>query len=88
MRIKEGYVLREVAGSYVVVPAGERSKEFNGMVNLNESGSVLWKRAGKEFDRTALISELLDIYDVSEQQAAEDVDKFISILKENEFVYE
>ncbi len=88
MRIKEGYVLREVAGSYVVVPAGERSKEFNGMVNLNESGSVLWKRAGREFDRTALISELLDIYNVSEQQAAEDVDRFISILKENEFVYE
>lgn len=88
MRIKEGYVLREVAGSYVVVPSGERSKEFNGMVNLNESGSVLWKRAGKEFDRTALISELLDIYNVSEQQAAEDVDRFISILKENEFVYE
>ena len=88
MRIKEGYVLREVAGSYVVVPAGERSKEFYGMVNLNESGSVLWKRAGKEFDRTALISELLDIYNVSEQQAAEDVDRFISILKENEFVYE
>lgn len=88
MRIKEGYVLREVAGSYVVVPSGERSKEFNGMVNLNESGSVLWKRAGREFDRTALISELLDIYNVSEQQAAEDVDRFISILKENEFVYE
>ena len=88
MKIKEGYVLREVAGSVVVVPAGERSKEFNGMINLNESGKVLWKRAESEFDSEALVETLLSVYDVSREQAANDVERFINILKENEFVYE
>lgn len=88
MKIKEGYVLREVAGSVVVVPAGERSKEFNGMINLNESGKVLWKRAESEFDAEALVETLLSVYDVSREQAANDVERFINILKENEFVYE
>lgn len=88
MKIKEGYVLREVAGSVVVVPAGERSKEFNGMINLNESGKVLWKRAESEFDAEALVETLLSVYDVSREQAANDVERFINILKENEFIYE
>lgn len=87
MRIKEGYVLRDIAGSVVVVPVGERSKEFNGMINLNESGKVLWQRAEKEFDEEALIETLLDRYDVSREQAAKDVEKFINILKENDFIY-
>ena len=88
MRIKEGYVLREVAGSYVVVPVGERSKEFNGMVNLNDSGKLLWERAQSEFDRQALVDTLLNTYDISTEIASNDVDRFINTLKVNGFVYE
>ena len=88
MRIKEGYVLRGVAGSYVVVPVGERSREFNGMVNLNDSGKLLWERAQSEFDKQALIETLLNTYDISTEIASNDVDRFINILKVNGFVYE
>lgn len=88
MRIKEGYVLREVAGSYVVVPVGERSKEFNGMVNLNDSGKLLWERAQSEFDKQALVDALLNTYDISTEIASNDVDRFINTLKVNGFVYE
>ena len=88
MRIKEGYVLREVAGSYVVVPVGERSKEFNGMVNLNDSGKLLWERAQSGFERQALGDTLLNTYDISTEIASNDVDRFINILKVNGFVYE
>lgn len=88
MRIKEGYVLREVAGSYVVVPVGERSKEFNGMVNLNDSGKLLWERAQSEFDKQALVDTLLNTYDISTEIASNDVDRFINTLKVNGFVYE
>ena len=43
MRIKEGFVLREVAGQAMVIATGEASKEFHGMVKLNESGKIIWK---------------------------------------------
>ena len=43
MKIKDGYLHREVAGNIIVVPVGEASMNFNGMINLNETGAFLWK---------------------------------------------
>ena len=37
MKIKKGFVLRVVGGENVVVPVGEMSKKFHGMINLNET---------------------------------------------------
>ena len=45
MKIKQGFMLREVAGNYVVVAVGEASKKFNGVINLNESGAFIWKKS-------------------------------------------
>lgn len=86
MKIKSGFMLREVAGSYVVVAVGERSNEFNGMINLNSTGAFLWKRVERGAEREDLLSALLEEYEVSEEQASKDVDRFIAILTENEFV--
>jgi hypothetical protein len=43
MKLKEGFVLRDVAGSCVVVPTGT-DLNFNGMISLNDTGKVLWQR--------------------------------------------
>ena len=42
MKIKKGFVLRVVGGENVVVPVGEMSKKFHGMITLNETGAFLW----------------------------------------------
>ena len=44
MKIKDGFVLRQVAGQGVVIATGEASKEFSGMVKLNGTGSFIWER--------------------------------------------
>lgn len=85
MRIKSGFMLREVAGSYVVVAVGERSAEFNGMVSLNETGAFLWKASEKDAGKDNLIQSLMTQYEVSEEQASKDVDKFIEMITENGF---
>lgn len=36
MRIKDGFVLREVAGSYMVVATGEAGKSFHGMIRCGD----------------------------------------------------
>ena len=69
MQIKDGYLLREVAGNIIVVPVGEASMDFNGMINLNESGAFLWKLLEKGADAKTLLNELVCEYDVSEEQA-------------------
>lgn len=43
MRIKDGFVMRDVAGQAVVIATGEASKDFHGMVKLNETGAVIWR---------------------------------------------
>ena len=42
MKIKKGFVVRKVGNEHVVVPVGELSKTFHGMINLNETGAFLW----------------------------------------------
>lgn len=82
MKIKKGFMLREVAGNYVVVAVGEASKKFNGVINLNESGAFLWKKLADGIEESELVKELLNEYEVSEEIANNDVKTFVKKLKE------
>lgn len=81
MKIKEGFILREIAGSFIVVAVGDAVKTFNGVINLNQTGAMLWKELANGGDKDALVKVLLDNYDVDEQIAKNDVDAFIAKLK-------
>lgn len=86
MKIKAGLVLYEVAGSYVVVPAGEETLDFNGMVTLNETGAFLWKRLEQGCDQAQLVEALLEKYEVSREQAQQSVERFVAEIQDNGFV--
>ena len=86
MKIKDGFVLREVAGSFIVVAIGEAVKNFNGIINLNETGAFLWKILEKGATQEELVAKLLEEYDVDDKTAAEDVGKFINKLSEAKLV--
>ena len=43
MRVDEGFVLREIAGDYVIIPTGKTVLDFNGMITVNEVGVSIWK---------------------------------------------
>ena len=42
MKLKEGFVLRKVADTYVVVAVGAEAKKHNVMITLNETGEFIW----------------------------------------------
>ena len=42
MKIREGFILKEIAGSYVVVPVGDDLVDFSLMITINETGAFLW----------------------------------------------
>lgn len=86
MKIKKGFVLRVVAGESVVVPVGELSKSFHGMINLNETGAFLWRFFTEEHTVEEGVDALCGEYEVERERAAEDVNKFAEILTENGFV--
>ncbi len=74
-------MLREVAGYYVVVPVGEGALDFNGVINLNESGAFLWKTMEKDVTEADMVSALLGEYEVDEERAKADVAAFIAKMK-------
>lgn len=82
MKIKEGFMLRDIAGSWIVVPIGQRVVEFNGLMTLSESGALLWKRLESEATMESLVEAILSEYDVDEGTAKADVENFISSVCE------
>ncbi len=82
MKIKEGFMLRTVAGQTIVVPVGSAAVSFNGMISLNESGAFLWSKLSEENDRDGLVKALLDEYDVKRELACCGVDMFLKKLRE------
>ena len=82
MKIKRDFLLKKVAGSYVVVPIRARAVDFSGVIKLSESGAFLWNILSGGADRDTLVARLLDEYDVDEATAAADVDRFVAKLNE------
>ncbi len=82
MKIKEGFILREVAGNSIVVAVGNAVKEFNGVINLNQTGAFLWKILQDGAEKEDLVKALLNEYEVDEQTAKKDVDSFIGRLEQ------
>lgn len=82
MKIKEDFLLRKVADSYVVVPVNKMNLDFNGIINLNETGAFLFELLQNGADREELISKLLSEYEVTDEKATADVDIFINKVKE------
>ena len=80
MKIKETFSLRQVAGTWVVLPLAESTLDFNGMLTLNESGLLLWKALETGCDVDSLVKILLDEYDVSLDEAQKDVNEYLEKL--------
>lgn len=80
MRLQKGLILRYVDGMPIVVPLGEAAVSFNGMIRLNESGALLWKKLDEGADREMLVAALEEAYNVSTVQAEADVDAFLAPL--------
>ncbi len=78
MKIKEGFILRNVAGNYVVVPVGEATLDFNGMMSLNETGAFMFEKLCNGITREELVDETVSEYGIPKERAQKDVDNFIA----------
>ena len=85
MKIKDGFILRQVADTYIVVAVGQAVKSFNGIINLNETGAFLWKFFAEEHTLNEGVAALLGEYDVDEALAREEVEKFLETIERHGF---
>ena len=85
MKLKEGFLLRTVAGQTVVLPTGD-DLDLNMMITLNDTGAFLWERLEEETTEDALVQALLAEYDVEEATARNAVVAFVKQLNDHGFL--
>ena len=85
MKIKDGFILRKVAGETVVIPTGD-TLDLNMMITLNETGAFLWKQLEHETTEDAVVTALLGEYDVDEESARTHLAAFVAKLKKHDFL--
>lgn len=82
MKIKNGFILRDVGGKTFVVAVGERSREFKGMITLNETGKIIWKTLEKDSTVDDVVEALLNACEGATREVVEaDVKAFIAKLE-------
>ena len=82
MKINKEYVLREIAGDYIIIPVGKTVLEFNGLITVNEVGVFLWKMLQEEVTMDDLVKAVLSEYEVEEAVARADIQEFLDKLTE------
>ena len=82
MKIKNGFIVKELAGQYVVVALGQASKIFNGIIKLNDSAKFIWDKLAVGAEKEEVVNALLEEYEGVDRETAErDFDKFVNELK-------
>ena len=87
MKLKTGFVLRQVAGQNVVLPSGD-DLDLNMMITLNETGKFIWTLLGEEIEEADIVAAILNEYNVDRITAEAAVAGFIRKLNEHGFLAE
>ena len=83
MKIKEGFVLRTVMGETVVIPVGETSEKFHGMIKLNQTGADIWKGVVDGLSEDEIAKSLMEKYeDVDYETALRGTQKIVGMMKD------
>ena len=80
MKLEKEFVLREIAGDYVIIPVGKTVIEFNGLITVNEVGVSIWNMLQDEVTFDQIVQGILNEYEVEESVAREDIREFLDKL--------
>lgn len=86
MKIKEGFLLRKVGESFVVIPVGGNSVDFSNVITLNATGAFVWQCLEQAMPRNEIIDAMIKEFAVDKSIAERDIDIFIDRLEENDLL--
>lgn len=80
MKASKDFILREIAGEYILVPTGAASAKLNGLITLNELGWFIFKTLETEQTLDSLTDAITAEYDVTGEVARADALEFLQQL--------
>ncbi len=81
MRIKDGFIIKQVVDTYVVVPVGENLVDFSAMISLNETGAFLWNNMVSDVTEDELAEKMCSEYNIDKETALTDIKDFVATLE-------
>lgn len=82
MKIKKDFIMREIDGEYLLIPANATALEFNGIITVNEVGAFIWSQLPVCETEDQLVEALLQEYEVDEQTARTDLTEFLAVFRQ------
>ena len=86
MIIKKDFIKRDVAGDIVLVPVGKTVLDSNGLFVMNELGAFIWDLLPEAETEADICKAILAEYEVSPEEAAQDVAEFLNTLRTMEIL--
>lgn len=83
MKIKDGFVLRQIADQWMAVPVGSMAEKIHGLVALNETAADIWHILQEEHTREEVVDILMLSYDHDRDEVRAHVEEFAGMLEEN-----
>lgn len=80
MKIVKEFILREIAGEYMLVPTGATTQEFNGLITLSETAKFIWEHLEEAGSLEDMLQMILDEYEIDEETARRDMVEFLTHL--------
>lgn len=86
LRARSGYVLREIAGEYLLIPVELADGSQSQMAVLNEVGSFLWELLQEEQTVDTMLQALTGEYEVTREEAEADICEFLDHLSQHQLL--
>ena len=85
MPLKDNFIFKEVAKEYMMVPLLNGNVNMSKVINLNETGAFIIKKLKEKDSIDYVVDEMTKEYDVSKEDALNDIKEFLELLKERGF---
>lgn len=80
MKIKDCFVLRNIAGINTII-SSDASSKFEGMITLNDTGVFMWNILKNGATKEELVDKVINEYEIDRETASNDIDGFLEKLK-------
>ena len=88
MKIKDGYILKSVAGSNVVIATGVERMDFRGIITFNDTGAEIFNMLNGTYTVEEIIEKLAKDYEISYDVVKADVMNLIEKMRSQGLIEE
>lgn len=88
MKIKDGYILKDVAGSKIVIATGAQRMDFNGVMTFNSVGAEIFNMLDGTNSIDDIAKKIAEDYNVPIERVKTDVENLINKMREHNLLDE